>query len=230
MSKAKQHEDPLEDPVTRKLVKKLTADWNDLDFVERGVRLKALNKRGCNDHELGRALKVDHKTGVDHKTISRYRRIAELPEEQRAQIAQGASAAPFLKAQKNLQGRAEAAPRHQQKATVPSSSGTGKLIQESRPEPRLSATQSPIAPLINTVQQLEKRISTIEASQESILRGLNQDAASKALSREPEKAPIQKEAAGEVKRFSGQWPPDMIERYEKFEKDREIKITRRQYW
>ena len=147
-----QHERALEDPKTRALLDKLVAEWGDLDLVERGVRLEPLKKAGCSDHGLGKAL------NADPKTISRCRHIAELPAEQRAQIARGTSAVSFLRAQQNLQKCAEATRSDPREAKNSHAPNAGKLTVESRPDPavdaKLQALQRQIEPIVNPLKQL----------------------------------------------------------------------------
>jgi hypothetical protein len=221
-SHAKQHENAVKDQDTAELLKKLAADWEELDLVERGDRLKVLKGRGCTDHGLGKALHVDP------KTISRNLRIAQLPAEQRARIAQGESATPFLRAQKNLQERPEVARGGQPKTRNPHKPDVGKLIQESRPQPGLAAKQDRVEPLINEVQNLKKRLSAVEASQESIRRGLNEDAASKALSGGWE-FPTKRKGVGEGVCYPkpGDWPREMLKTSDEFEKKRKINLPRK---
>jgi len=145
VSHAKQHQRALENPTTRKLLKELIAEWDHLNLVQRGERLKALKKLRCTDHGLAKALRQDP------RTISRDLRIADLPAEQRAKIARGASAAQFLR-QKKLKQRI-----HGER---------GNLADKNRPKPGADAKilplQNEIAPLITSVRQLEERVSTVE--------------------------------------------------------------------
>jgi hypothetical protein len=209
-----QHERALEDPKTRELLDKLVAEWNDLNLDERGVRLEPLHSAGCSDHGLGKAL------NADPKTIGRCRHIAELPAEQRAQIAKGASATRFLQAQQNLQKRAEAArtdPRETQNSQTPNA---GKSILESRPDPvvdtKLQAHQRQIETLTNSVQQLEKRVHELEVYQEIILSNFKEDADAA--------------AAAEECSSDSKWPRAMLKNYQRVVEKTKIQFHKSRLW
>jgi len=160
-SRPKQHERALANPRVRELLEKLNSEWGELDLVERGDRLKELKDLGCTERGLAKAL------NVDARAVSRDLHISELPPDQRAQIAQGASAARFLHHQQTPQEGTEADRGRREKATDLRSSSAPKSDHELRSETgsdaRILPNKIEIEPLIQSVEQLEKRISTLES-------------------------------------------------------------------
>lgn len=156
----------VKDSSTSQLLEELKTEWNNLDLVERGYRLQMFKAFGCSNRELGRALEVDH------KIISRDLRIAELPEDQRAQIAQGASAAPFLHPRRDQQKPAKLDASRQDETTNPTDSGVVEPIGQCQPDAGPERNIPALESLSNSVRQLEERISTLEISQANIVRGI----------------------------------------------------------
>ena len=79
-------------PVVREPLERLRADWNDLNYVQRGDRLIQLQSAGCSVRGLA------HDLGVDDGTVRRAIEIARHPEPDRRAIEAGADAKSFLEA------------------------------------------------------------------------------------------------------------------------------------
>ena len=109
ISHAKQQARALEDPNARAMLEQLSAGWDQLSYVERGDRIRALrNLYRCTNYGIAEVVPCHE------GTIRRDLEIAELPPGDRIAIEQGASAEPFLRRQRDAEERAEDNSRLQQ--------------------------------------------------------------------------------------------------------------------
>jgi hypothetical protein len=165
VSHAKQHENAVKEPATRKLLTELIAEWGELNLVERGDCLKELTEnRGCTIRGLAKALNVD--PGIIRRDIC----IAELPAQQRARIAKGASAAHFLRRQRDVHEHAKDDLCRQPGTKNSRMSTIGNLAHGYRPK---RGTENTALRLQHRIEALEERISTLATLQVRMFDLLN---------------------------------------------------------
>ena len=166
---AKQQSRAPKNQAGRKELRKLATEYDALNLVERGERLKAIKKNlKCSARALAEAL------GVDPGTVRRDLRIAELPAKERSGIARGASAVPFLRSKQNRRERPEVDRDRQGKTESPRDSSAVKSAPNSDPQPgsdaSILAVQNQIKVLIDSVRESAERISTLEKSEKNTVR------------------------------------------------------------
>jgi hypothetical protein len=106
-SHRKCHLAAVADPIVREQLTSLRADWDDLNYVQRGDRLIQLLTAGCSERGLA------HDLGVDDGTVRRAIEIARLPELDRKAIEAGASPDAFLRAARARTLRKDANARYE---------------------------------------------------------------------------------------------------------------------
>jgi hypothetical protein len=84
------HRRAAEDPQVQVLIGALRFDWEKIDRVTRGERLRQLAERGCSTRGLGEAL------GQSATSVRTHMNIAALPEKDREAVRTGASAKKIL--------------------------------------------------------------------------------------------------------------------------------------
>lgn len=93
------HRRAMADPALQEQVRQLRREWPKLGYVERGDRLRRLADAGGSTRGLAHAI------GVSATTIRRFLEIASLPNHERENVANGASAKKVLAARANNRQR-----------------------------------------------------------------------------------------------------------------------------
>jgi len=112
------HRRAAAEPEVRALINDLRQQWEELDRIERGEKLRKLIARGCSTRGLAEAL------GISATGIRRYMTLAALPERLREAVRAGSSA------KKILTMKAQADREHKRRERIALDARTGELSDE----------------------------------------------------------------------------------------------------